>query len=250
MTVSLREFLDGVAERRKRVTVFAPERYDALESHFETRNVTVEQEDIPDDGSGGFVVVTEGGEFVGSVDAAAIRTLVSPTAADAKSAPSEAMRALLDLLADTTFVSFDKGQLVVMAHEIEDRAFRQGRGTLRTGFQALQALKAQRDVYETLAAKSDLDVHVYGERDWSPDVSGVTIHAVDGESGEESDTADPTTEIGAYWFVVFDGGGDDRQACALLAEEDPPDSGRFRGFWTYDAELVGDIDAYLRETYG
>jgi hypothetical protein len=235
--MSLRTFFDGIADRRRTITVFAPERYDALEGHFETRNVAVEQEPLPDDGSGGFVVVTEGGEFVGSVGAAAVRNLLSPKSSDRESGPDKATRALLDLLADTTFVSFDKRQLLVAAREIEERAYRHGRGTLRTGFQSLSALEDQRYVYATLVSESRLDVHVYGKPDWSPDVPGAMVHA------------EETTEIGAYWFVVFDGGGDDRQACALVAEESDSDSGTFRGFWTYDAETVGDIGAYLRETY-
>ncbi|NEU56146.1 DICT sensory domain-containing protein [Halorussus sp. MSC15.2] len=242
--MGLRQFLDAVADRRKTVTVFAPDPYEGLESHFETRNVTVEHEHLPDDGSGGFVVVTAGGEFVGSVGAAAVRHLVSPSESDLElgrdgTAPThdEATRALLDLLSDTTFASFDKRQMLLTAREIEDRAYRHGRGTLRTGFQSLSALKAQRDLYAALASESLLDVHVYGERDWSPDVPGATVH---------EDDAD---EIGAFWFVVFDGGGDERRACALLGEEIGDDSGIFRGFWTYDPETVADIDAYLRETY-
>jgi hypothetical protein len=236
--MSLRTFLDEIADRRKAITVFAPERYDSLEGQFETRNVAVEQESLPDDGSGGFVVVTEDGEFVGSVGAVAIHNLLSPRPSDEKSGPDEATRALLDLLADTTFVSFDKRQLLMMAREIEERAYRHGRGTLRTGFQSLSALEDQRYVYATLGSETRLDVHVYGEPDWSPDLPRATVHA------EES------AEIGAYWFVVFDGGWDENQACALVAEESDSDSGAFRGFWTYDAETVGDIGAYLEETYG
>ncbi|WP_170977291.1 DICT sensory domain-containing protein [Halorussus salinisoli] len=236
--MGLRELLDAVADREKTITVFAPEPYDALESHFETRNVTVEHEYVPDDGSGGFVVVTADGEFVGSVGGSAVANLVSPTAADLEPGTDDPTRALLGLLADTTFVSFDKRQMLMAAREIEDRAYRRATGTLRTGFQSLSALRAQRDVYATLGSEGLLDVHVYGEPDWSPDVPGTTVHAEDAD------------EIGAFWFVVFDGGGDDRQACALLAEEVESDSGSFRGFWTYDPELVADIEGYLRETYG
>lgn len=236
--MALRQLLEEVAAGRKTVTVFAPERYDALESYFETRNIAVEHEDLPDDGSGGFVVVSEGGDFLGSIGADAVAELVSPSKTTFGTDRSEATEVLFDLLADTAFVSLDKRQMVATAREIEDRAYRRGRGTLRTGFQSLSAMRAQREVYEALAEEPDLDVHVYGRPDWSPDVPGATVHAED------------APEIGAFWFVAFDGGGDDRQASALLAEERAPDSDTFRGVWTYDAEQVADIDDYLRDTYG
>lgn len=233
--MSLADFLDGIAKRRKTLTVFAPEQYETLADHFETRNVTVEHESLPDDGSGGFVVVSENGEFVGSVGGDSVRELVSPPITFG-TAPSEAAEALLGLLADTTFVSFDKRQMLATSREVEDRAFRHGKGTLRAGFQSLSALGAQERIYELLAEKSDLDVHVYGRPDWNPEIQGVTLHT------------DETPEIGAFWFVVFDGGGTDEQACALVAEETDPET--FSGFWTYDPEIVADLDSYLRETYG
>ena len=233
--MALREFLDSAAARRKTLTVFSPDRYETLAEHFETRNVAVEHADLPDDGSGGFVVVSEGDEFVGSVGEAAIRELVGPPTAFG-TAPTDATRALLSLLADTTFVSFDKRQMLAAAREIEDRAYRRLRGTLRTGFQRLSALRHQERVYEALATETDLDVHVYGRPDWDPEVPGATVHEAD------------DGEIGAFWFVVFDGGGDDERACALVAEE--RDSGGFHGFWTYDPETVGAIDAHLEATYG
>lgn len=239
--MGLRTFLDRAAERERTITVFAPDRFEDLEAHFETRNVAVEHEPLPDDGSGGFVVLTEDGEFVGSVGAAAVRELLVDPTDDATAGPSEATRALLGLLADTTFVSFDRRQLLATAREIEDRAYRQGTGRLRTGFQRVAALRAQRELYESLAAESLLDVHVYLQPDWTLDMpvaEGITVH---------TETAD---EVGAFWFVVFDGGGDAEQACALLAEESDDDPGSFRGFWTYDPETVGEIDGYLESTYG
>lgn len=239
--MELRTLLDRTTKRERTITVFAPEQFEDLESHFETRNVAVEHEPLPDDGSGGFVVLTENGEFVGSVGAAAVSELLANPTADDHAGPSEATRALLRLLADTTFVSFDRRQMLATAREIEDRAYRQGTGRLRTGFQRAGALRAQRELYESLAADSLLDVHVYLQPDWALDMpvaEGITIH---------TETAD---EIGAFWFVIFDGGGDAEQACALLAEESDDDPGSFRGFWTYDPETVGEIDAYLESTYG
>ncbi|UPW00741.1 sensor protein [Halorussus gelatinilyticus] len=234
--MTLRDFLDGVASSRRTVTMFAPRPCESVETYFESRNVTVEYEPIPDDGTDGFVVLSVDGEFVGSAGVAAVRHLVSPSAADLEPGANEAVRAAMDLLAETTFVAFERRQLLAASREIEDRAYRVGHGTLRAGFQSARALAAQRDAYATLATETLLDVHIYGRLDWEPDVPGATVHA------------EAPGEIGAFWFVVFDGGDADRQACALLAEEFEP--GTFRGFWTYDPELVGEVGAYLAATYG
>lgn len=236
--MTLREFIDEYTASRRTITVFAPEQDDALESYFEARNVTVEHELLPDDGSGGFVVVTDDGEFAGSVATSAVHEFVSPTQTSPDVGSDETVRIPLNLLADTTFVALEKRQLLLASREIEDRAYRHGRGTLQTGFQSLSALRDQYDVYETLAQETSLDVHIYGQPDWSPDLPNATIHT------EEA------AEIGSYWFVVFDGGDSDQQACALVAEEIETDPGSFRGFWTYDPETVEEIDTYLSETYG
>jgi hypothetical protein len=64
-------------------------------------------------------------------------------------------------------------------------------------------------------------------------------------------SADPDAEeIGALWFVIFDGGGVSEQARALLAAEHDDEPGRYRGFWTYDPETVAALDAYLSAAYG
>lgn len=236
--MTLREFLDEASSSRRTVTLFAPRPCEEIATYFESRNVLVEHEPIPDDGTDGFVVLSVDGEFAGSAAIEAVRHLVSPSATDLEPGASEAIRATMDLLAETTFVAFERRQLLAASREIEDRAYRVGHGTLRTGFQSATAMDAQRDVYATLATETLLDVHVYGRLDWEPDLPGATVHA------------EETGEIGAFWFVVFDGGDADRQACALLAEEDEQDAGSFRGFWTYDPELVADIEAYLAATDG
>jgi len=55
------------------------------------------------------------------------------------------------------------------------------------------------------------------------------------------------SELGDYWFVVFDGGDNEQEACALLAEERHP--GSFYGFWTYDPAMVAELITYLETTY-
>ncbi|WP_115863913.1 DICT sensory domain-containing protein [Halorussus litoreus] len=240
---TLRKFVDEVATNRRTITVYAPEPDEALAEHFETRGVTVAHEPLPADGSGGFVVVTADGEFVGSVPRRIARRVVSPVAADLGTGAEKAHWLPMNLLADTTFVSFDRAQLLAASREIEDRAYRRARGTLRTGFQSLSRVPDQRVVYDALVEKPDLDVHIYGRpdvptgSDREAQLPDATIHAED------------VPEIRRFWFIVYDGGGDDRQACALLAEEVDGDPGSFRGFWTYDPETVADLDDYLDATY-
>lgn len=235
--MTLRAFVDEVADGSRSITVYAPERDEALARHFETRGATVDHESLPDDGSGGFVVVTDDGEFVGSVPCRDVRRLLSPGASDLELGSEPGVGLPMNLLADTTFVAFDRRKLLAASREIEDRAYRQGRGTLRVGFQSQSALASQQDVYELLARETDLDVHVYVSADWEATVPGATVHA---EAAEE---------IGQFWVVVFDGGGDDRQACALLAETVDDESGSYRGFWSYDPGRVAALDTYLAETY-
>jgi hypothetical protein len=217
--------------------VYAPERDETLARHFETRGATVDHEPLPDDGSGGFVVVADDEEFVGSVPRRDVRRLLSPGASDLELGSEPGVGLPMNLLADTTFVAFDRRKLLAASREIEDRAYRQGRGTLRVGFQSQSALASQQDVYDALVRETDLDVHVYVSADWEPTSPCATVHAEDAE------------EIGQFWLVVFDGGGDDRQACALLAEAVDDEPGSFRGFWSYDPGRVAALDSYLAETY-
>lgn len=89
------------------------------------------------------------------------------------------------------------------------------------------ASEAQADVYRELATRTDIDVHLYLPADASPDSLGgapVTVH---------TDRAD---ELGRYWFLLFEDGGEGRQDCVLVARE--TDDGTYQGVWTYDPDLV------------
>lgn len=238
--MSLAAILEAHRTRTRTLTIYAPERPADVEEWFDFPGVEVEYRSLPDDGTGGFVAVSEDGQFLGSVPVAALRDLVRP---DAPPAPGERSRAedplrrLLELLRDVTFRAFDRRQLLAVAREIEDRAVRIGEGGLHAGFQRPGALRAQADLYEALAADTDLDVHVYLDADWeTPDVdlSAERVH-------EASDS-----ELGRFWFVVFDGGPDPLSACGLLAEEGTEG---YHGFWTYDAATVDRILTYLRDAY-
>ncbi|WP_224268388.1 DICT sensory domain-containing protein [Haloprofundus salinisoli] len=235
--MTLRQFISAVAVKRKQIIAYAADDEPVPVEQFETRNVTVKRRKLPRDGPPGFVVIRDDDGFAGSLSLDELRHLVTPPIRRPWSDGGEtSYRALFEILDNTVFTSFEKKQMVAMSREIEERAWRVGHGTLRCGFQSLEALRKQRSVYSRLVEETDLDVHVYladEQGEWP--VDGVTAHV------ESSD------EIGRTWLVVYDGSTYTMAACALIAEE--VEAGRFRGFWTYDEELVDELLTYLTTTY-
>lgn len=133
----------------------------------------------------------------------------------------------------------EKLLLILLSRRIERLAYETGFGTLRSSFQRLSRIedeKGTRETYETIA-ETDVDVHVYGRPDWTPTPEfGVTMHGGYSPDFEQS------------WFVVFNPETDtehDGEGAALLAIE--VDTGTWKGFWTYDQSLVGDIATHIRK---
>ena len=220
--------IDRVEQQRRTVTVHAPALPDALRRIFETRHVELVHEFVPQAAAEPFLTVTEGDDYVGSVDLPAVYDFGHPKIHEVGDPEfvDAAYRRLTSLLPDTVFSSLDRRQLLATSREFEDRAWRVGRGRLDVGFQSLSKLRAQTKEYVALAERG-LDIHVYGEADWRPPfLSDVTTHT-DGD------------ELGEVWFMAYDGGGDAGQACGLVAEE--TSAGAFRGFWTYDVRVVQDV---------
>ncbi|WP_435062789.1 DICT sensory domain-containing protein [Halobaculum sp. EA56] len=235
--MSLRETIDSVEGREKRLTVFDPPTDDVvaeLREYFASQAVRIEVGST-DSGLSGYVVLSDedDDEVLAAVD---LRHLED----DLSVAPGEdrPFSPILEHLDGTIFTSYSLRQMMAATREMEDRAWRVGTGELHAGFQRVDALRAQTGVYEDLATK-DLDVHTYcAPADDLPEIEGVTLHAEDADEIRES------------WFVVFDGGGDPTDACALLAEErGAPDERRFYGFWTYDYAIVSDVLDHLHERY-
>ncbi|MDS0292889.1 DICT sensory domain-containing protein [Halogeometricum luteum] len=230
--MSLRDIVAAVGERERTLVLYEPVSDRLLEQvreYLAPYPLTVERRDGGESLSG-TAELTDG-------DGSWVRTDCSDLAAPAT--PQEFEATLSDVLTRidrTTFTSYDGARMASASREIEDRAWRFGRGTLHAGFQRASALRRQAEVYRRLA-RTDLDVHAYAvpEGD-APTLDDATVHLVDDE------------EIAATWFVVYDGGGDDASKCALLAEERDPDV--FRGFWTYDPRVVDDVLAHLSNRYG
>ncbi|UIO99262.1 sensor protein [Halobaculum sp. CBA1158] len=235
--MSLGAVIDSVEGREKRLTVFDPPNeavVDDLREYFRSQAVRIER-GTTDSGLSGYVVLSDedGDEVLAAVDLRHVE-------GDLTAGPGEerAFAPILEHLDETTFTSYDLGQMMAATREMEDRAWRAGSGELHAGFQRVGAIRAQKGVYEDLATK-ELDIHAYCAPGGAlPEIEGVTLHAED------------TEEIRTSWFVVFDGGGDPGDACALLAEErGDPDERRFYGFWTYDPATVATVVDHLNERY-
>lgn len=234
--MSLESVLEEAKRRRKSLVHYAPEPGDFADQ-FAARNVDVTYRPLPIGGPEPFVVVRQDGTFCGAITVGNLRRYLWPPIRRPRDldALSPAYRALFELLDDAVFASLRRRQLLATAREIEDRAQRTGRGTLHAGFQSPSAFRPQRSVYRQLAAATDLDIHVYvGASAATADLETeeIALHAEgDAGGGEVAEN-----EVGRFWFLAFDGGGDDGRKCALVAEQ--RDSETYYGVWTYDPALV------------
>jgi hypothetical protein len=264
---SLAGALDHIRGPPTTVTTYGPERDESLHAFLGRFDVTLRHEALPIPADASYLTVRQAGEYRGSVPASAFADVVDPP----RDAPwTSGVREsgygdFGELLAGARFTSLQRSHLLATSREVEDRAFRVGRGTLYAGFQSLSAYRAQLGVYERLVAETDLRAHVYGHPDWTPPaVDGVTVHtgamgtetSADGTpaDGTPADGTDPrdgrgpaADELGTFWFVAFDGGGDG-MACALVAEE--VSAGVYHGAWTYEPRPVRKLAAYLDATDG
>jgi len=223
--MALASIIETAARRRTTIDYYGSSATD-LTTQFAGRNVTIDAQTLPPDGPAPFVVIRDGDDFLGAVSETDLQTLLAPSISPPwrMDEAADEYRALYSLLDDTVFTSLDRRQLLAASREIEDRAYRVGQGHLSVGFQSHAAFDAQRAVYRRLASDTPLDIHIYVvDETQTDDMPGITIHV------------EPTTEIGHYWFMAFDGGDDPSQQCALVARQD---GDTYEGVWTYDPRLV------------
>ena len=225
--MSLHSIISEVEDRGKTLTMFNPrssEVVDGLRELFGATQVRVETASTAA-GPKSFATLSEGGTLLTAIDLAG----VEPSDLDTVLSPA------FRFLDHSTFSSFDVREMIATSREIEDRAWRAGVGQLHAGFRYLSSFSDQSNVYRDLTRK-DLDIFVYAVEATSlSDVDDLTLHL----------TENP--EIDSTWFVVYDGGENPADKCALLAEE--RDDGGFYGFWTYDGDLVDEVLDYLGRTY-
>ncbi len=236
----LRRSIEFVRQLEKELSLFNIEPDDPLEERlatlFETQNVVFATEQTSS-GKPAIAVLSNRNGVLAVLAVSTLRALTDHHGARAGTtgfADGE-YEDILSHLKETTFTSYDIGQLLSASREIEDRARRVGDGTVHAGFQRVSVMHDQQTIYADLARRG-IDVHAYGVPDTSPPALGNgTVHAVEND------------EIRQMWFVVFDGGGDESQKTALLAEEQAENS--FYGAWTYDPGIVDSLCEYLEQKY-
>jgi|AntRauTorcE11898_2_1112593.scaffolds.fasta_scaffold19123_3 hypothetical protein len=234
----LDRLIDDTQHHQKRIVLYTADAETALDTRFSGSSVTVEQRRLPPQGPEPFITIHDSDQVVGSLSLADFEELLTPPIVRPgnREEVSAGYRVLFDLLDDTVFDSLDRRQLLGASREIEDRAFRVGHGTLRVSFQSLSIFESQVDVYRYLTSETTLDVHIYGEADWDPpEIAGVTYHRSDAST------------VGRFWALAFDGGGNEIQACGLVARER---DGEYTGFWTYDPKIVSRIATELEAVDG
>lgn len=210
---------------------------DSLRTYFGTQNVGITVRQTPSGAPEDLAVLSDATGVLALVDVSTLREMTDgvPTGSGGVGIADGSYESVLRHLKETTFTSRDTSELFYASREIEDRARRVGRGSIHAGFQRCSIMAEQRRPYRDLARRG-LSVHAYGVPDTTPPELGPgTVHAVERE------------EIEKMWFVVFDGGGDDSQKTALIAEERAADE--FYGAWTYDPGVVDSLLAYLDCTY-
>ncbi|WP_136718396.1 DICT sensory domain-containing protein [Halorientalis salina] len=239
--MDLRETIELIRTLEKELALFNIDASDSiheqLQTFFETQNVRISSYQTPSGSPRDIAVLSTDEEVLALVAVETLRKLVnqSPSSGDATGVSDAEYEHILGHLKETTFTSFNTEQMHHASREIEDRARRIGSGTIHAGFQQCSLMTAQQEVYTTLA-QHGLKVHMYGVPDVTPPaIDGGYVHTAE------------IDEIAQMWFVVFDGGGNETQKCALLAEE--RDKNSFYGTWTYDAKIVDSVLTYLHRTY-
>jgi hypothetical protein len=226
-----------------------------LAEAFENQSVTVAERHIPD-GPEDLVCLIEDGTVTATTPLSELKEaflLVNVDRYRTGTRQSE-IGTFPEVLTDLDDVEFtvsgfpqsarEKLLLIVVSRFIEHRALTRGGGELHSTFQRLSRLDDEygtRRMYEWLA-DSEVETHVYGVDDDSEAVANLdlTVHAGTSKDYRRS------------WVVVFTPedpptDGDETSHVALVAVEIGPNV--WRSLWTYDAERVERIQAYIRQNF-
>lgn len=244
-TMSLSRFVDDAREGEKTLTVFTDddeELFEELREFFGVQNVRVRHGHVEGTGPAEFVVLHQGEDAVAVSTLSAVRSALFVDE-DADFRPGDGDDAetpdVVRSLGNTTFTVDGDDELLLtrIANHVDELAYRTGEGTLHSGIRRVSALvedAATMSRYRRLA-EAGVETHVYGEFDADPPaVPRVSVHPEDAD------------EVAETRFEVFDG-PDAASKAALVAVERGRDS--YRGFWTFEADIVEDLAAYLADTY-
>lgn len=229
--MSLASLIDRVAAtgREPELIVYTQADAPAVVERFAAANAGVRRRSLPEGTPDGFVVVRDDGAFRGAFPIAELREVLEgpvPDPWDLDDASSD-HGALFDLLQDVVFEAFDRRGLLVASREVEELAWRIGVGTLCVGFQSADAFERQRPVYERLLTETDLDVRAYAASTPADVPSGMSFRT------------EPAETVAGFWFVAFDGGGDETRTCAVVGRQREAET--YTGFWTYDPGTVDGV---------
>lgn len=229
----LGSLIADIRDRGHHLTIYRSGDPSEIELWLTERDVNIDARSLPPGGPKPFIEIDTDGEFVGVIGEEALVGLLDPPIVrpGERDEIDEGYRVLFEVLDDTVFTGVNRRELLAVSREIEERAFRVGNGTLQVSFQSLSKFRSQAVVYDALATRTNLDIHIYGADDWDPPaINGITFH---GQAAERFE---------AYWSLAFDGGTDASQACGLVAEEQ---SDGYNGFWTNDPDIVQKISSRL-----
>jgi KaiC/GvpD/RAD55 family RecA-like ATPase len=211
-----------------------------IRDYFERLNVDVRTDEMADDEPSNVALLHRGAECVAMNPVTELYGAMRWEGRDDADEPSGMVQP--DIMKDVfrqeyTVENGGKLQMVRISRLIEMRALEAGTGTLHTGFQRLDRVEDELGTHELYRniAETDVTVHLYGQAGFVPDSDAYTLHTAEG------------AELADSWFVVYDGGGRDVRAGALVSEEIAPK--RYSGFWTYQPGLVAAVDEYLESTY-
>lgn len=253
------EYVDAVESRPKTLRVLNREDYDPvfglLEKTFDSDDVTV-VDDVTEVGTPLDVVQLEDerGIAIASSDLTTVRDTLLLVNSDLYITGTRPLAEIdtPDVVAHLENTTFDvagksKFLLIHISRHVEAMALETGAGVLHAGFQELSRVTDERGTFEAYRrlAETTVETHAYGVPDWEhPPEEDIVVHGHrDGE-------------IPKAWFVVHDGGEranrnldthPDRRKAALVATETGPNE--YRGFWTFEPELVDDVLAYIETTY-
>ena len=224
--MTFESFFEDFDRPRKEFLVYTGATDGDIVDRLAARNADVEHRTLPGDEPEGFLVVRDRDGFLGALPFGELRRVLEapiPDPWDLDDVHGD-HRALFDLLDETLFVSLDRRRMLSASREVEEHAWRVGAGTLYAGFETAAAFRSQRPVYERLADETVLDVHVYAETVPEEIPAGIAFHT------------EPADVVGRFWFVAFDGCGDDARKCAVVGRQRDADT--YAGFWTYDPGTV------------